>query len=631
MFLHHYQNQIDMTASQKRWTYYLTLFLFYSLFLSCSFEFSEDHFVHLEQPESNALMTVSILENNMTISQPITSNYIFNGNDRHRLYNVNIAIDNQGILGSTENNGAFEINPDPLPEGEHEITIRFQYSSGSKSLADLNELERYEGILRYTVIVDKSVPKPINILGVEVIDGSIYVNWNSSDDNIFQEAYLNVYPPDDYPARRKIELNQEIINSLQFNDTISTDLAMDFSITLKNRYGETEGERINLTLEKPNMYGEIIDGSSYKFIWEEHPLYNNFENYSYNVRPNNTFVTLSNRGGEYLVNDAPTFGQQEYHSLYLQRNNSGLGLHHVSERIHFGKTFEVPWGKTYVFNKERNSIFTVVLDGSSSFNAPRDVILYELDRENLQVLNSKNLFTIYDSYVDLTINPLTNDLIIDLFDSSLIVESSSLNIKETFESTDYVSPSNFIFTRLRNKFLIIERYNGSDVSIYNTETDQLLYQDTVDYRFFIADDGSALFNQGTIYLLNNESYEAIKVIERINNVSAHEVIFIPEKQLCVYSNVNGNPVIYNYGQNTSTIVSEITNIYNIKYDAVNEKLSMFQRDYDSYQIDMAYLVNLNGQVEKSLECFENNTALQYYPLDGKLISNQGIFLDTYFN
>lgn len=620
-----------MKVIQKRWTNRLMQFLFFSLFLSCSFEFSDDYFVDLEQPESSAIMTVSLLENNMIVSQPIMASYVFNGNNKHTLYDVNVAIDDRGILGSTNTSDSFEISPDALSEGEHEVVIKFQYSSGSRSLADLNGIERYEDILRYTIIVDKSSPKSITILGVEVIDGSIFLNWNSVEDNIFQEAYLNVYPPEDYPARRRIDLNQDIINSLQFNDTISTDLVMDFSITLKNRYGETEGERINLTLEKPKMYGEIIDGSNYTFIWEEHPLYNNFENYSYNVRPNNTFVTLSNRGGEYVVNDAPTFGQQEYHSLDLQRNNSGYGLHHVSERIHFGKTFDAPWGKTYVFSKERNSIFTVVLDGPSSFNAPRDVLLYELDPENLEVLNSRNLFTINDSYVDLIVDPVTNDLILDLFDSSFMVDPSSLTIKETFESTDYVPPSSFIFTRLRNRFLIIERTNGSDVSIYNTETDELVYQDAVDYSFFIAEDGSAIFNQGTIYLLNNQSYEAIKTLETTNNVSAHEVIFIPEKQLCIYSNVYGNPVIYSYGQNTSINVSEITNIYKIKYDAVNEKLTMFERDYDGYQIDMAHLVNLNGQVEKSMECFENNTGLHYYPLNRKFISNQGLFLDTYFN
>lgn len=622
---------MPMKVIQKRWTNLLIHFLLFSLFSSCSFQFSDDYFVELEQPESSALLTVSLLEDNMIVSQPIMSSYVFNGNNKHRLYSVNITIDNRGILGSSNTSDSFEINPDPLSEGEHEVAIKFQYSSGSRSLADQNDFERYESILRYTIIVDKSSPKPVSILGVEVIDGSIFLNWNSVEDNIFQEAHLNVYPPNDYSALRKIELDQEIINSLQFNDTISTDLIMDFSITLKNRYGETESERINLTLDKPKMYGEIIDGSSYKFIWAEHPLYNNFDNYNYNVRPNNTFVTLSNRGGEYVVNDAPTFGQQDYHSLNLQRNNSSYGLHHVSERIHFGKTFDVPWGQTYVFSKERNTIFTVVLDGSSSFNAPRDVVLYELNPENLEVLNSRSLFTIYDSYVDLIIDPVTNDIILDLFDSSYFVDPTSLTIKETFESTDYVAPSDFIITRLRNRFLIIERTNGSNVSIYNTGTDELVYQDAVDYRFFVAEDGSAIFNQGTIYLLNNQSYEAIKTVETKNNVSAHEVLFIPEKQLCVYSNVYGNPVIYNYEQNTSINVSAITNIYRINYDSVNEKLTMFQRDYDGYQIDMAHLVNLNGQVEKSLECFENNTGLQYYPLNRKFISNQGLFLDTYFN
>jgi len=298
--------------------------------------------------------------------------------------------------------------------------------------------------------------------------------------------------------------------------------------------------------------------------------------------------------------------------------------------MHFGKKFDVVWGETFVFSKERNSIFTVVLDGSSSYNAPRDVLIYELNPENMEVLNSKNLFTINDPYIDLIVDPVSNDLILDLFDSSFLIDPSSFIIKETFRSADYVPQSDFIFTRLRNRFLIVQNTSGTDVSIFNTETNTRIYQDAVDYTFFIADDGSALFNQGSIYRLNNQSYEVIKTIERTNNVAAHEVLFIPEKQLCIYSNVFRNPVIYNYEQNTSISIPEITNIYSIKYDPENEKLTMFHRDYEGFQIDQAYLVNLNGKVEKSLKCFENNTALQYYPLNRRLISNQGIFLDTYF-
>jgi len=619
-----------MLGHPSKWIKLGVSLLLFSLFLSCTFEFSEDFFVEIEQTEPNALFTVFEVEDNMVITQPITARYAFNGNGRHRLYSVNISIDNQGILGTSAESGEFEINPDDLSEGEHQLTLRYQYSSGTRSLADLNDLERLEESLNFTFTVDKSVPQPVNLTGVEVIDGTIFINWEAPENNIVQEACLNIHRPGEFNPFTIIPIDPETINNLIYNDTQSTELELEYSISLKNRYGESESERISLSLEKPAMYGEIIDANSYRFIWGEHPLYSNFDNYSYNVRPNNTFVDLSNRGGEYIVNDPPTFAQPTFHSLNLQRNGTGQGLSFISERIHFGKSFDVPWGINYVYNQSRNSIYTVILDGSNTFNAPRDVVIYELNAENLQIINSRTLFTIFDAYADLTVDPISQDIVLGLFDSAYIVDPGSLQIKESFSATDYVPASNFIYTRLRNRFLVIERTNGDNVAIYNTTNDQLLYQESVNYRFFIADDGSALFNQNTIYLFDGNTYQPTKNIGTIGNVSAHAVHFIPEKNLCIYSNVNSNPVIYNYLTDTSISIPELTGISRIRYDFVNEKLTMFQEDFD-IDVDKAFLVNLNGQVEKSLECFQNNRGQAYYPLNRRLITNQGFYLDNYYN
>ena len=100
-----------MLGHPSKWIKLGVSLLLFSLFLSCTFEFSEDFFVEIEQTEPNALFTVFEVEDNMVITQPITARYAFNGNGRHRLYSVNISIDNQGILGTSAESGEFEINP----------------------------------------------------------------------------------------------------------------------------------------------------------------------------------------------------------------------------------------------------------------------------------------------------------------------------------------------------------------------------------------------------------------------------------------------------------------------------------------------------------------------------------------
>ena len=123
--------------------------------MSCSFQFSEDHYVELEQPLPNAMISVEPFEEGIVLASPRTVTYSFNGNGKHRLYSVNIQIDDTPILGSNDVSDSFTINTDALTEGEHVLKVTIQYSSGSRSLADLNDRERINQTIDYNFYIDK--------------------------------------------------------------------------------------------------------------------------------------------------------------------------------------------------------------------------------------------------------------------------------------------------------------------------------------------------------------------------------------------------------------------------------------------------------------------------------------------
>lgn len=609
----------------------LPAFVFLFLLSSCSFQFSDDFFEDIDQLDPNVLITVEPFEEGISLNSPRTVTYTFSSDPRHRLYNVNVDIDGQGILESQDRTGSFEVNTDALSEGEHILRVRFQFSSGTGSLADINELERIEGLLEYRFIVDKSSPETVVLSNVEVNNGTLFVRWEDVEQQNFDEALLLVYDAEDNRLLREIELTLEQVLAGEFNDIRSTELDLEYEILLRNRYAESLSDRIGITLQSPTLRGQVISDSQYRVIWTEHPLYGNFDFYTYNMRPNNTFVELSNRGGELIVDDAPVFGQTEIHSLFLERESDNEYLHFVSGEMHFGEPFESADGENYVFSTQRNSIFTVILDGETTFNALREVIIHEMNPETLDIVRTRTYFTIFDSFANLTVDPLTQNLILDLNDSSYVINPDSLDIIATWNAEDYTTDVFNIHTYYRNGFVIVEKLNGETVSIFDASTQDLLYQSNIEYRFFISDDGETFINNDAVYRWDGNAFNLVHSIPTVGNVSAHEAFFVPNQNLVVYSNINSNPVIYDYVLDTTQSISQVTGIHDIKYDPVSDKLCLFREDPNDFRNDIAYLYSLSMGLEKSLTVFEDNRGRYYYYLNEILISNQGLYLLDYFN
>ena len=133
-----------------------------------------------------------------------------------------------------------------------------------------------------------------------------------------------------------------------------------------------------------------------------------------------------------------------------------------------------------------------------------------------------------------------------------------------------------------------------------------------------------------LYKWNGTGFDSILTIPKNGNVAVHFATFIPDLNLCIYSNLNENPVIFNYDTMTESTIGNVTGIYYLNFDPVTQKLCMFQQKPNDYAVDIAHLVDLNGNLEKTLNVFENNWALKYYYLNGQLVGSNGLYLNTYF-
>ena len=129
----------------------------------------------------------------------------------------------------------------------------------------------------------------------------------------------------------------------------------------------------------------------------------------------------------------------------------------------------------------------------------------------------------------------------------------------------------------------------------------------------------------------NNKFEPVSEIDKLGNVAPHEAIFIPDQNLVVYSDIYGHPVIYDYGNNSKTVITELEDIYRIVFDSTTNNLCFFKRDPNDYYLREAFLYNLISGLQKTLKVYGGRGSIYHYYLGGKLFSNQGLYLNHYFN
>jgi hypothetical protein len=595
-----------------------------TFFIKCDYEFSEDYYEEIILEEPTASLNLINFEDDQKIKGFTQINFEYSGENKHRLFQTAIYIDDSLILNNSDESGSFNIDPFNLTEGLHTITIEYYFSSGSGSLADMSNLETYKIIENYSFIVDKSLADAFSISSVKIEDGTINVYWEEVLDYNFDIAYL-IVKNDNREVKREI-LSEDMIKSKTYNDNFSVSGELSYQIKLQNNFDFAESNIVNIeNIDFPIPTYKILNKNSVQVSIGKHVLYNNFDFYKFSSSLNNNQqIELDKLGGDLVFNfeNDNNLDESFYSNFTLYKNNTAVDF--INFNINWGNKFDLTYVKEFIYDENTESYYALDLEGPSTYQSPRTVVIYQLNNEDMSIIRSSELLTVYDETSDLILDPFTGNLIVDLEKTSLIVDIKSLNILKEYNSTEFLPSGNKSDKVMyRNKRIFVNESFSQHTYIYNSETKEQLHDLNLRY-IDLTDNGNYLWDKGSdIYKIENSNVTTAFTIPSTGYTS--NFIFIDGQDRCIYNRFYGVTYLLDLKTNNTTQLSNSTEVRNFEYDNITNKVLL--RFYGN-----ATLIDLDTDRTYDFEYDSYNEHIAGYKLkilNNKLISSKGYYLDYF--
>lgn len=591
----------------------------------CQYDLSDDFYKNIDQTLPSVNIDFVNFSPNKVFKKYTDVEYNFT-NSKHKLYQIDFFVDDSKIATSNSRSGNFAIDAFNLNEGKHSLKIEYYISSGTNSLAEINDLEAYKVYEEFNFFIDKSIADPFPISKVEIINGSLFISWDDVKDTNFNEAYIVIEKNGYYDT--EYLLSQEIIDGNVYNDTINTSGELTYYIKLSNDFKSSNGVGKTITVNHPEIKKEIIDYNKVKLNWEQHPLYNNFDYYKFDNYINNYQVLeLDKNGGEITIDVNLFFGETYILRFELMKKTPYLNrVNSFSEKINIGEEFLTKYCKNYIFSALKNRFYAVQLIGPDYYQSVRKVVIHELDPDDLSLLKSTEIKEITDSFVNLTIDPNSNNLIIDLKEESIILDIDSYSVLNTYNANDY--SNNLPYwpeTIARNNTLVIYGKSNSDNTyLYNLQTKSLI-KTFYDVRFIkISDNGKYLALNESIYMINSNSLT--KIASTTNNQNIHSIAFYEHEDKCVYTTLQNTPILLNLNNKSTETLNELSNSYTLSYDSQTNKVLSYQQ-YNATP-PFVQVLNLNTREVEMIKIENIHYINTYYTIqNNKIIYSPGFYLN----
>lgn len=607
---------------------YLTCLL---LFTRCEYQFSEDYFKKIEVTEPTFSFSLTNFTNGEVLTRPKNIRYNYNAEDKHALFLINFKINNQLVEEKRQKSGDFFLDISNLEDKTHTLKIEYFFKSGTGSLADLNNAEIYKVEEEFTFSVDKTVV-PINVSKVEHKDGTIFVSWDVPDNTSkYLEAFLIIQ--EGYNRREISLLENDLIQKGIFKDSLTTKFKVDYQIGVRNDYNERFSEVNKFTIKDSliTFDHEILDINSYKITWNEHPLYSNFDNYK--LTYGGTEKTVSNRGGELIVNSTFIFGIPKSYSLKMERDEYIPFNINIYKSATYGTPIEKTNYNSLLYN-ENTDYFYATKVNTDIF--PFTVDVFKLNPDDFSI-NKKITFETSGFYFAAdTLFDNDGNLVVDLREKSLVINATNLNIEKTVYLTDYNAnlSSNNTKTRYRDGVVIIDNdYTFKDILIYDTNSKQLLKTLRKEFASVSSQDFNYFTVERDIYKINGNSIDLIYKLPS-SEPPLFDIGFIPSKNSLVIqvggSSGNAKECLFldlNTNTTSSIAGTEKTSYFN--YDAYSKKLLFLNRQ--SSQNNKASVLNLQNNELKTLEVAGNGFGRKYFFYkNGLYLLNFNFYLKDHF-
>lgn len=597
------------------------------IFTSCKYEFAEDYFKEIEITQPTASISLLNFTNGQTFKKYTDINFKYEGDNKHRLFEIKVYINNSLINTFHTEEGSFPIDIFSLDEGSHKLKIEYYFSSGTGSIADYYNTEAYKTTENLTFIIDKSVADAFSINKVEIVDGSLYIYWDDVTNNDFDEAYLGIKK--NGFVNSEILLSNSIILSKVYNDNINTSGNLSYYIKVKNSFNSSISQEKSIEIKQPEITREISNFNKIKISWQKHPLYNNFDYYFFDSFLNNyQRIKLNKNGGDLTIDKDLVFGEEYHFSLRLIRERPHIDyVDAIGDTFSIGQSFEKKYCRNYIFNPHNNKIYALEVVGPSYYQAIRNIFIHELNPEDLTVLKSTQIMQTREAFANLSIDVNFQNLIIDLPEKSVSLDINTYNNTGDFYANDYLTnlPYWFYSYNRNNTFVIYGLSNSDSTYVFNSTTKQLIKTfPNKAYFFKISNDGRYIAFNDAIYKVENNNITKLTSTSTGKNINSLE--FSTDNSKCFYTTATGTPVLYDFNTNSETSLNELKDSYHLSFDDSTNKLLSYQQY--STQTPFMEVLDLNTQEKKSIRIQNIHYTNTYYTLENnKIIFSPGKYLE----
>lgn len=600
-------------------------------FSTCGFEFSEDYFNEIEIIDPSISFVLPNFSTGEILTKPKYIEYNYSS-ENNPLYYINFYVNDKLITQNQNENDNFFLDISNLSQGTHSLKIELYINSNTGSLAELSGGEYYIASQDFTFEVDKEAI-PLNINSVELVDGSIKVNFDSYElvDEIERSIspYLNIENDGNYNS---IILTKQDVANGYYIDTNSIGTNIEYKTLIENYYNNVSSETKSITIPDTfNFQFEFIDDNTTKIKWSKHALYNNISSVDFHLGVNNIYTSLDVNGGEKLLSTAINFGFEVSYSLNFNSKN-GYNSNTLYLKVNRGEKFETPDYYSYrkfVHLSKSNKIYALLIEATQNYPANNQVKIIEFNPDTFEITNTTIVTTTTNYFGDLTADKNEN-LLLDLNSKSMVIDGNSLSKISENHINDYSEREYGSLVRYRENTLIIDNINTyNTVKIYDIPSKKQLLSDRKSEFFGITLNGKYFSLLDKIYKKENETLTLIH--QTANN--SHIIGFQEnsQKNTIYFNSYNSKLSELNTITNTSTEISIFDNL-NPRYFNFLEDQNKFLVFTKSYNSDTElHIIDAATEVRKSINLYNSRVNGQdYFYFNKTLISIRGFYLKDYF-
>lgn len=483
---------------------FLLLLSIIFLFAACEYEPNGTNFVELTPPEDS--IQIEILLNDVTPSDTI---YIYQYtsialkiNAQKELQQAVLLLDGQEYLNIWGNSASFEINPDQLNEGLHELTLNSIFSTGTGSLAEMMGLEGYVGELSWNLCV---IQNPQDKFTVEYRlneEGFLELFW----DNAIPEKYIEKY------TLTGLTLN----TGVTFNDATQKSF-VDYGYVCGNgnymvstyfKDGNIFWKTLSISTPTPTVYFEDLGLDSLRVYWDKPFASGRFDLFEDDILKYSDILDTSiiipqlfGKTRQFMLEAKPRKAEYDnFHNSFVIYKNFCQGI-----------SLGLPNWPLYAFNTTDNIIYT------SRYN---DLVAYDatsMEEINIVSIPGNTLGLIYGGKISSA--PHNSTIAAMTGEETWIFSNSSFN------NSIIISPlRGDVNTRLsaltsNDRFFVVEK-DSSNCKIFNSLTGEKIFEFPFTYKtnytfpdFVTVSEDGQFFCASSIY-----GMEVFKIDETVTNL-----------------------------------------------------------------------------------------------------------------